>query len=219
MKEERNGRGLSELRKVLVKVNEETDQTIFGFGETKIIVGIEGPTSFNEESVLNINIDPFYKNIQNQNLEISFLKETFNNIHLHAYPNTAISINTKQLSADGSLLAATINGISTAIIQCGIRCSSIYCALCVCINKNNFCCLDPCQTEEETALSVHTFVFKVKETETDELVSCSSSGIFTQDQFIECYTTASQVIGSVWMKIRKAFLPLKEEKTENLLFD
>ncbi|OIR57003.1 MAG: uncharacterized protein A8A55_2245 [Amphiamblys sp. WSBS2006] len=197
----------NQLREIEIKTDPETGLTNLKQGKTEVVAGIEGPVFGKRKPTIRVFLDPFERNSAGQNRASSlFLRSVFGEIiHQHSYPNTSLSISIHPMRSDGSLLAAAANAAMAAVLEESLFCNGIHCAVSVCVGENGAVAADPDEEIEQNSLSRHTFVFKVQQKDTDELVGCTSIGVFTEDQLLECYSAAKTAAEEVWRKMQTVF--------------
>ncbi|ELU04341.1 hypothetical protein CAPTEDRAFT_131639 [Capitella teleta] len=190
-----------------IETDSETGLTTLSQGKTEVVAAIEGPSWGKRKPSVRVFLDQFERRPAGLSKASSlFLRSVFGEIiHHHAYPNTSLSIHIHPLRSDGSLLSAAVNAAMAAVLGDSISCSGIHCAVSVCVGEDGTVAADPDERAEQRSTSLHTFVFRVQQKDTDELVGCTSTGVFSEDKLLECYAAAKTAAEEVWRKMQTAF--------------
>jgi len=130
------------------------------------------------------------------------IRSTFESvIQSGLHPRTQIQIVSQVMMDDGSIIAAAINATTMALIDAGIPMKDIVAAVSCVINNDDQILLDPTAQEMENVKSVHTFAFNKT---SSSLLFCESLGLFTDDQYFNCYEICKVAAGQIFENIRDA---------------
>ncbi|KAG9289832.1 hypothetical protein G9A89_015412 [Geosiphon pyriformis] len=181
----------------------------FCFGFSSVICSIYGPAEvkIRDEKLDKATIDVIYRPL----IGVSGTKEKTNEFNLRTtfetiilsglHPRTQIQIVVQIKHDDGSTLSAAINAASVALIHAGIPMKAIVVAITCIVNKEKKIYLDPTAKEMEKAISIHTFAY---ETLDFNVAFCESSGLFTEQEYFECYEICKSAAREIYNSIREA---------------
>ncbi|CAB4401319.1 ribosomal protein S5 domain 2-like protein [Rhizophagus irregularis] len=189
----------------------------FSFGKSRVLCTVNGPAEvkLRDEKLDKATIDVVVRPLvgapgTKDKTHEYILRSTFESIvQSGLHPRTQIQIVSQVMVDDGSIIAAAINATTMALIDAGIPMKDIVAAVSCVINKDDQILLDPTLQEMENIKSVHTFAFNKT---TSSLLFCESLGLFTDDQYFNCYELCNAAAGVIFDKMREFITnKLKEE--------
>ncbi|CAJ0827937.1 7113_t:CDS:2, partial [Entrophospora sp. SA101] len=115
------------------------------------------------------------------------------------HPRTLIQIVSQVMEDDGSILATSINATTLALMDAGIPMKNVVTAVSCILDKNDEILVDPTLQEMENLQSAHTFAF---DNTSSNLIFCDSSGIYSEEQYFNCYELCRAASFKVLAEIR-----------------
>jgi len=181
----------------------------FSFGKTKVLCSVNGPAEvkLRDEKLDKATIDVLVRPLvgapgTKDKTHEYIIRSTFESvIQSGLHPRTQIQIVSQVMMDDGSIIAAAINATTMALIDAGIPMKDIVAAVSCVINNDDQILLDPTAQEMENVKSVHTFAFNKT---SSSLLFCESLGLFTDDQYFNCYEICKVAAGQIFENIRDA---------------
>ncbi|CEG69322.1 hypothetical protein RMATCC62417_05415 [Rhizopus microsporus] len=191
----------------------------FDLGATSVICSVSGPMEVPlrdeklDEATVEVVVRPSSGIASTKEKLIeNTLRTTFEPIILGGMmPRTLVQIVVQIIKDDGSVIAAAVNAIALALLDTGIPLKYMAASVTCMIDKTNNIILDPTAAELENAKSVHTFAFDNTPRTTTVLLS-DSSGVFSEEEYIECYDLCHQAVGQVHSFIRTAVEAKKQKE-------
>ncbi|CAG8504956.1 4581_t:CDS:2 [Diversispora eburnea] len=206
-------RKFTEIRPISIEQNyvNKDGSALFKFGDSAVLCSINGPTEVKvrDEKLDKATIDVSFKpwigspgtNEKTHELVLRSTLESIIQTNLH--PRTLIQVVCQVLMDDGSILATAINATTMALINAGISMRDIVVAVSCVICKDGTILIDPKVQEIEENQSFHTFAFNKVSL---NLLFCESFGVFTEQQYFDCYelskTAAQEVINEIHNTIK-----------------
>ncbi|KAJ3040576.1 Exosome component 5 [Rhizophlyctis rosea] len=162
------------------------------FGDTTVLCGIFGPAPVGvrdeklDKALVEVSFSAAHgRSTTRERLHERLIRSTFETAILSAlHPRTGIRITCQTLCDDGSVLATSINAVMLALMDAGIPLRSVITAVTCMIDKEGVCLLDPTELELKEARSTHTFAF---DNTSKGVVMCESTGVFTEEEYLQCY--------------------------------
>ena len=118
------------------------------------------------------------------------------------YPRLSVSVTLQIVSDDGSALACAINAVCAALVDAGIPMRGIICAATCAAVPGVGLVADPTATEERAATGCVCAVFHSRhregpEPEEAEVVTCSTTGRMTEEQYFEALALSRDAADNV----------------------
>ncbi|GBC09461.1 hypothetical protein RclHR1_08890006 [Rhizophagus clarus] len=181
----------------------------FSFGNTKVICSVNGPAEVKlrdeklDKATIDVVVRPLVGTPGTKDKTHEYiLRSTFEGvIQSGLHPRTQIQIVSQVMMDDGSIIAAAINATTMALIDAGIPMKDIVAAISCVISKDDQILLDPTLQEMENVKSFHTFAFNKT---SSSLLFCESLGLFTDDQYFNCYEICNAAASAIFEKMREA---------------
>ncbi|KAJ9053495.1 exosome non-catalytic core subunit rrp46 [Entomophthora muscae] len=168
----------------------------FCSGNHSITCGVYGPIEGRHNEILGeAHVEVNYKpsssipGPETKLYEVA-VRKTFDHVILKSlHPRSMIQINLQPLNIDGEQVSLAINCTMLALIDSGLPLSSMLGAVSCSISDQGTILLDPTTEEISSATSVHTFVFSSEVAKQDqaEIVFNESVGVYTFEQYSECF--------------------------------
>ncbi|CAG8440155.1 12119_t:CDS:2 [Acaulospora colombiana] len=198
----------TEIRSISIEQNyvNRDGSASFKFGDSNVVCSINGPVEVKvrDEKLDKATIDVSFRPLIGTKDKTNefFLRSTLENvIQANLHPRTLIQIVCQVLMDDGSILAAAINATTLALINAGIPMTDIVVAVACAIDENGVILVDPKGQEIEKSQSFHTFAFNKASL---NLLCCESLGLFTEQQYFDCYELSKNAARDIIEEIHKA---------------
>ncbi|KAI9320700.1 ribosomal protein S5 domain 2-type protein [Dichotomocladium elegans] len=206
-------------------LNQADGSATFEFGETSVMVSVVGPVEVQmrdekmDEATVEVVVRPD-KGVATtkEKLLEQTLRTAIEPVILGGMmPRTLIQIVVQVLKDDGSVLAASLNGITLALLDGGIPMKFMIAAMtCMIDRKTEEIVMDPTTKELENAASVHTFAFD-NLSKTPHVLLSDSAGEFTQEQYFVCHDKCYEAVDKVHGFLRVAVDSKKQKEYQQLM--
>ncbi|XP_046831912.1 exosome complex component RRP46 [Vespa velutina] len=173
-------------------------------GDTAVIAGVYGPVEPKAQKMIydKASVEVVYSpvkgpaKIDDRMIELYVKESCETGIIVMLHPGTAICINIQEIQDNGGLLACTINSACLALINSGISMKFTIAAITCMIEKDSDnIILDPNNDQLQNAKAVFTFTYdSIKK----DIISCSTTGRFTDKEFLECSDKCRQASSCVF---------------------
>jgi exosome complex component RRP46 len=180
---------------------------LFTSGGTSVLAAVFGPAEVrvSKEIIDKATVEVVYKpkvgmpGCAEKSRE-SFIRNTCETAVLAAlHPRSAITIVLQEVQDCGSLLACCINASCMSLLEAAIPMKHYFSAVACAIDSSDEVHLDPTKDREERAKAVLTFVFDNKDL---KVISASSKGSLTKEQFRHCEMLCKEASKSVFQFFR-----------------
>ncbi|KAF0395316.1 ribosomal protein S5 domain 2-like protein [Gigaspora margarita] len=203
----------SKIRTISIEPNyvNRDGSALFKFGDSAVVCSVNGPTEvkLRDEKVDKATIDVIFKPLvglpgtKDKTHEYIIRSTVESVIKSNLYPRTLIQIVCQVMMDDGNILATAINATTYALMNAGVEMKDIAVAVACIVNKDGNILIDPELREIGKAQSYHTFAFSKT---SFGLLFCESTGLFTEEQYFECYAickiAAQEIIDKIRVKIQ-----------------
>eukprot|EP00917_Polyrhabdina_sp_WS-2016_P009550 GHVP01021117.1.p1 GENE.GHVP01021117.1~~GHVP01021117.1.p1 ORF type:complete len:132 (+),score=21.10 GHVP01021117.1:61-456(+) len=122
------------MSEVTIEINPISAQVSFSNKGTTVVSETEKLSSGKTSSILRVFLERCENNFLKRDPEL--VTRLFKNINLSIFPNTAFNISARTTKNKGSLLATTINSISTTVLFGSLPCDGVLCAASLSVDKN-----------------------------------------------------------------------------------
>ncbi|KAK2580600.1 hypothetical protein KPH14_007719 [Odynerus spinipes] len=173
-------------------------------GDTAVMAGIYGPVEPKAQKMIydKASVEVVYSpvkgppKVDDRVVELYIRESCEAAIIVMLHPGTAISINVQEIQDDGGLLACTINSACLALINSGISMRfTIAAVTCMIDESTGEVILDPDNNHLQSARTVFTFTY---DSINKDVISCHTTGRFTDKEFLECMNKCRQASVSVF---------------------
>jgi len=119
------------------------------------------------------------------------------------HPRTAFTVVVQEVHDDGSLLACCVNAVCAALLDACVPMNFPFTAVACSIDTlAGMVTVDPDKKSELSSISSATFVFDAKR---ESLLTVSTAGCVTDEQFQTCLAACQQASKSVYTLCRQSF--------------
>ena len=116
------------------------------------------------------------------------------------HPRSSINLTVQEVQNSGSFLAACVNSCCLALLDASVSMKETMAAVSCCINQEGNIVLDPTVKDEEESRACLTFVF---DSINKDVISTSSHGKFSADEFQSCLVTCRKACTMVFSFYRE----------------
>lgn len=179
-------------------------------GDTTVTVGVYGPAEvkISKEIVDRATVEVVYKPrsglpVCGDKLFERTIRNTCETIIMTAlHPRSSIGLIVQEMQNSGSFLACCINSCCLALLDASVSMKYQMAAVACSVDCNEKIILDPTLQQEKDSLATLTFVFDSKNY---TVLTVSSKGQFTKEQFSLCMETCLEASKGVFQFYRDSF--------------
>eukprot|EP00903_Cladosiphon_okamuranus_P020023 g18392.t1 len=218
----RDGRQANQLRPLAAEqgiLNRADGSARFVQGNTSVLAAVYGPAPAKsarseraDGATVDVNFKPesgitTYADAEREALLRRSLEEV---ILRSRYPRAVVSIIIQVIVDDGSVLSATLNAATMALLNAGVEMTGMALSVTCCITSSaagRSVFLDPCKSEEgEAAATVDVATLSAG----GGVLSCRAVGLMSREEYFACCEAATQGTTAV-----RSFVRLSAEQKVN----
>ncbi|XP_064635439.1 exosome complex component RRP46-like isoform X2 [Lineus longissimus] len=181
----------------------------FTTGDTSVLAAVYGPAEVrvSKELIDKATVEVVYKPKVgmpgcSEKSQEKLIRNTCEAAILAAlHPRSSISVVLQEVQNSGSLLACCINSSCLSLLDAAIPMKFYFSAVTCVIDSDDEVHLDPTKDQEEEAKAIVTFAFDNKDL---NIITATSKGCFTQEQFQRCTALCREASKSVFEFVKES---------------